>query len=697
MRFGDFSVKTKIMAQGVIPTLLLLVLALAAAQSLRALLDSVYWVDHTHKVIRDAMAIQDDAINMQTGMRGYLLTGQESFLDSYKQGAETINKRFESLKKTASGQERSNSLDETQKVIETWRKDVAEPAIALRREIGNAKDMQDMSELYRQGLSKKFYEKFSGQMKAFIEKEKNAFVQRQKEQARETDPVRLRSAIAAVDYTNMLIEQGLQILVASKEVQRAQLGYLLSGNKEFLDAYRTGSANMLGRVAQLTEAVADDDAQVKLLDGMVRMWKDWKTQVLEPETTLRKQIAESKTMADMKAYVAKGEDKKYFDKFKELISAFETRENALMGERQKAADATAAFTQKILYVGTFCIFVASLVISFVLAGTLTRPLLEAMGLAESISNGDLTQRLKVQNRDEVGRLGAALNKMGESLRLQIRRSLEVVNVLAASASEISATVSQLAASTSRTSSAVTEATTTVEELKQAARVSSDQAKNVADAAHQAVQVSESGRQATEDTVNRMRVIRNQMESIGETVVKLSEHSQAIENIIGSVQDIADQSNLLAVNASIEAARAGDQGKGFAVVAHEIKTLADQSRESTQQVRSILEETRKWVSAVVMATEQGGKAVDAGVEQSSLAGQSIQSLSGNVVVSSQAAALIDASAQQQFVGVEQVASAMTNIEQAMRQNLDGTTQLEQAAHKLQELGDSLKHIVERYRV
>ena len=116
-----------------------------------------------------------------------------------------------------------------------------------------------------------------------------------------------------------------------------------------------------------------------------------------------------------------------------------------------------------------------------------------------------------------------------------------------------------------------------------------------------------------------------MESIGETVVRLSQHSQSIEQIISTVQDIADQSNLLAVNASIEAARAGERGKGFAVVAHEIKSLADQSREATAQVREILEEIRKWISAVVMATEQGAKAVTSGLDQAASAGESIKVL------------------------------------------------------------------------
>ena len=293
-------------------------------------------------------------------------------------------------------------------------------------------------------------------------------------------------------------------------------------------------------------------------------------------------------------------------------------------------------------------------------------------------------------------LGTSLNTMAGNIRNQMQSISKVVHVLASSASEITATVSQLSTSTRKTSAAVTETSTTVEEVKQAAKLAGDKAKNVAETSMKAVEISDSGKVATEQTILKMNLIKEQMESIGETVVRLSEHSQAIEEIIGAVQDLADQSNLLAVNASIEAARAGDQGKGFTVVAHEIKSLADQSKEATEQVRSILDDTRKWVSAVVMATEQGGKAVDAGVEQSHSAGKSIRSLAGSVETASQAASVIDASTDQQFTGIDQVAGAMANIEQAMQQNLSGTAQLEDAARTLEDMGSSLKDVVAQYR-
>ncbi len=355
-----------------------------------------------------------------------------------------------------------------------------------------------------------------------------------------------------------------------------------------------------------------------------------------------------------------------------------------------------ALKRKIMFMALIVGVIAALT-AFSLSRTVAKPITAIANQVAKVSSGDLRIEMpSLSRKDELGKLAQAFQAMTENLKAQIQRTTEGINVLSSSAAEISATVAQLAMSTSKTSSAIAETTTTVEQVKQAARVSSDKAKRVAAASLQAVEISESGKKATEETIERMRLIREQMASIGETVVRLSEHTRTIEDIIGAVQDLAEQSNLLAVNASIEAARAGDQGKGFAVVAQEIKNLADQSKKATEQVKSILQDTRKWVSAVVMATEQGSKAVDAGVAQSISAGDAIESLADSVTISSQAAAVIDTSSSQQFVGVDQVAGAMGNIERAIEQNLAGTNQLEAAAKRLQDLESEFRELVRRYK-
>ena len=342
--------------------------------------------------------------------------------------------------------------------------------------------------------------------------------------------------------------------------------------------------------------------------------------------------------------------------------------------------------------------VLAIVISILLTLSITRPLGLGVNMANKIASGDLTVNLFInKRRDEIGVLLQSFEQMAINLREQTREILEGVNVLSTSVSEISTTVTQFASSAQETASSVVETTTTMEELRQTARVSSEKANYVSESSQKAVNISDEGKKATEATVEEIKLIREQMESVAGSIVRLSEQSQTIGDIITTVNDIADQSNLLAVNASIEATKAGEQGKGFAVVAQEVKSLAEQSKQATAQVRTILNDIQKAISAAVMSTEQGSKAVESGVKKSDQAGESIRAISNSVREAAQAAIQIAASSQQQMTGIDQVASAMENIKLATTQNLEGSRQLETASTKLNELGQKLKQLIERYKV
>lgn len=267
-----------------------------------------------------------------------------------------------------------------------------------------------------------------------------------------------------------------------------------------------------------------------------------------------------------------------------------------------------------------------------------------------------------------------------------------ISRLASSASEILATTTQLAASVVQTATAVSETTATVEEVKQTAQLTTEKARYVLDSAQKASSVSTVGRGAVDDTVQGMHRIQEQMESVADSIVRLSEQSQAIGEIIATVNALAEQSNLLAVNAAIEATKAGEQGRGFGVVAQEIKSLAEQSKQATAQVRTILGDIQKATSAAVLATEQGSKAVEAGVRQSGDTGESIRVLADNITEAAQAATQIAASSQQQMVGMDQVVVAMESIKQASTQNVAGTRQAEEAAKSLHQLGLRLGELI-----
>jgi methyl-accepting chemotaxis protein len=315
--------------------------------------------------------------------------------------------------------------------------------------------------------------------------------------------------------------------------------------------------------------------------------------------------------------------------------------------------------------------------------------------ADRIAAGDLSlEVLPASAKDQLGHSFATMTKNLRELNLEIR---EVVGVLASSAGEIMTTVSELASSSAETASSISETNATVQEVRQTTDLTSQKSRQVYDSSHKSVQVAKSGQQSVDESIDGMRGIDERMGFIAERIVNLSEQSQAIGDIIATVNDLAEQSNLLAVNAAIEAAKAGEHGKGFAVVAQEVKNLATQSKQATAQVRSILGVIQKATTAAVLATEQGSKAVEAGVRQSGAAGEAIRLLAASIENSSNATLQIVTSTQEQAIGMDQIAIAVQSINQASSQNLEGSRQIEAAARNLYELNQKLQTLVSRYRV
>jgi methyl-accepting chemotaxis protein len=264
--------------------------------------------------------------------------------------------------------------------------------------------------------------------------------------------------------------------------------------------------------------------------------------------------------------------------------------------------------------------------------------------------------------------------------------------LASSAAEILAATTQQASGATETSAAVTETVTTVDEVAQTAEHAAERARAVSTLAQRAAEIGGTGRTAVEKSVAGMKELKTQVESISESILALAEQAQAIGEIIATVTEIAEQTNLLALNAAVEAARAGDQGRGFAVVAAEVRSLADEAKKATVQVRQILGEIQRATNAAVMNTEQGTKFVAAGAKQAAEAGETIRALSDAVTEASQAAVQIVASASQQAAGMAQIRQAMANVHEATQQNLAATRQAEAAAQDLNTLGVGLLELV-----
>ena len=247
------------------------------------------------------------------------------------------------------------------------------------------------------------------------------------------------------------------------------------------------------------------------------------------------------------------------------------------------------------------------------------------------------------------------------------------------------------------SAAINQTSSTVNELRAAAEDTAQLASEVADRASDSLQVSGEATTAVAAITSAMEEIRERVDAIARDIVTLSDRTQQIGEITATVNGLADRSKLLALNASIEAARAGEHGKGFAVVAEEVSKLAEQSKEATGQVEAILGDVQAATSAAVLASQEGTKVVERGLELTSRAGEGIRSLSETIHEAFGAAQQIAASSHQQSVGIEQIAQAMNHVNEGTTQFVEGAHQSQMAAGKLNELSAQLAALTERYRV
>nr|WP_245214215.1 methyl-accepting chemotaxis protein [Pararoseomonas indoligenes] len=328
---------------------------------------------------------------------------------------------------------------------------------------------------------------------------------------------------------------------------------------------------------------------------------------------------------------------------------------------------------------------------------IARPLETLVEFVQRIGRGDLSGTPAREGRDEFGRLGETLNAMVAGLRDLARQSRDATHQLDAATAEIRASTQEQAASVEEQLAAVQETAATVDEITHSGSQIGKRAQEVIAAAQATVRTSDGGLRAVEETVRAMDNIREQAERVAENIVALSEKTQAIGEITATVNDISERSHLLALNAAIEAAAAGEQGRSFAVVAAELKSLADQAKEATAQVRANLGDIQRGINSSVMLTEEAVKRAAAGRERTAQSHKTIREITASVQEAVQTFQQIVASTNQQQLGIEQVMGALSNIRQASQQTAAGTRQLDQAAANMGELSQGLVRLADRYRI
>ncbi len=268
-----------------------------------------------------------------------------------------------------------------------------------------------------------------------------------------------------------------------------------------------------------------------------------------------------------------------------------------------------------------------------------------------------------------------------------------VGQVANSSAELQTTANQQAVGAMEQATAMSEISMTITELLASSQQIAESAQRVADAADQTAMAGRSGQDTVTSAQTTMEQIRNQVDVIVNHMIELGDKSQRIGVVLDIVSELSEQTNILAMNSTIEAAGAGESGRRFAVVADEIRKLADRVAESTKEIRSLIDLVRGAVHTTVMATEIGSKAVDDGTAQFAGVAESFEQIVGLVTSTTEAAREIELSTKQQTTAVEQVNFAVANVTETTKENESGTNQTLQTASQLAELSTRLRQLVD----
>ena len=314
-----------------------------------------------------------------------------------------------------------------------------------------------------------------------------------------------------------------------------------------------------------------------------------------------------------------------------------------------------------------------------------------------LATGDLTHKVDVSGNKAMKQLGTNLNETIDALLLMTKGMVQASGTMSTTLTQIHQTISSQSAAATEQATAVNETTSTLEEIRAISAQTQDKAEALGSSAKRTQSEGDKGMQAVEQTVSGMESIRVKVEGIAENILALSEQTQQIGEITGTVNNLSHQLKMLALNASIEAAKAGEAGKGFAVVASEVKDLAEQSQQATEQVHKILQEIQRATDKAVMVTEEGAKGVDHGMVLVHESGDAVRKLTDVIRETAMASQQIVVSVRQEAQGIDQIFKAMQEINKATNQFVTATTQTKDAAVSLNAVSDELQKNASAYKV
>jgi methyl-accepting chemotaxis protein len=443
-----------------------------------------------------------------------------------------------------------------------------------------------------------------------------------------------------VAHTHDVRRQLTRLKALLVDVETTQRGFIITGTGEFLRYFTDRSADLEQTLTDVRKLTSDNAAQQRRLQSVDGL-------LIQRLAVMNRVIDERRLegFAKAAASVAAGTGAQLMDQLRQLIDEGDAEERALLERRQADAEASTQKAQAVILWG-------SILGSLLVAG-----------------------------------LGAYI---AQSLSRQVAAA---VHHIQSSSAELQSAAGQQATGAKEQATAMSEITTTISELLATSRQIAESAQRVAQISERTARAARSGDSTVEKGTESVSVMRHHVGLIVNHMLELGKKSQEIGVVLDIVSELAEQTNILAINATIEAVGAGDAGRRFTVVADEIRKLSDRVAGSTKEIRGLIDEVRSAVNTTIMTTETGSKAIEAGSKQFSEVASAFNQISIEVTTTTEAAKEIELSTKQQATAVEQVNVAMSNVAQVTKETEVSTMQTQRTATELAGLSRELLRIVQ----
>jgi methyl-accepting chemotaxis protein len=442
-----------------------------------------------------------------------------------------------------------------------------------------------------------------------------------------------------VSHTHQVRRQLAELRSSLKDAETGQRGYLLTGAESYLEPYQTARPQIRSLYEEVRRLTSDNAEQQQRLQTLAPLL-DTKLAELQQTIDLRR----GQGLDAALKIVTTDAGKTTMDRVRAVIADVDRAETALLDRRSGAAETSARLAQGVILWGGMGGIVLVGLIGWFTVTALTRRIGGAVGLVQS------------------------------------------------SSAELQAAANQQATSAKEQASAMNEIATTIRELIATSRQIAESAQRVAQIAEDTDGSARAGDDTIDTANGSIAGIRHQVDLIVNHMLDLGKKSQQIGTVLDIVAELAEQTNILAINATIEAAGAGDAGKRFSIVADEIRKLSDRVAGSTKEIRGLIDDVRAAVNTTVMATESGSKAVDVGSRQFGEVASSFRQISGLVATTTETAKEIELSTKQQSTAVEQVNVATSNVAQATKETEASSAQILQTASELANLSRDLARLI-----